>query len=402
MFKSKKNRDSVLLAFMALIVILFVLYIIFPQEKKTLKEEVPVTLQGKNGIKDIKSGPGKNEYAGDHNELLRKELRTIFNMVSSAEKGINLISVKEINSVFVLLKENTEGCPVDKLLRYSFRDLGQIATTDCGGKTSNFNKFDIYIALFLVRLNRENIIDRSVNNTIAEINELVNLNPYQLINNEIEEDYQLLPLMIFTSLIVNKLDIFGIPETSIEFLSALGNIKDLTKSQHLNLIKDLLRYSKGIKKYEINWIEHDVIGPDDKGFFKNVVTETHSFFKHNFLTFPDNSRPDSNIWIRKLTDADNGSIELNDLKIVEETLGERLSARSILYSPNISKFIVIMNSPAPKIEGAFILKLYRDKMDEVYRNYTSVIFSEKISAEKEFIEKLLKFGKYLYKNRSLF
>ncbi|MEN8153317.1 MAG: hypothetical protein ABFR75_04785 [Acidobacteriota bacterium] len=402
MFKSKKNRDTALLFFMALILILFILYMIFPPGENESKKMNIADLPVKDKVKKINSGPGEIVNASDISEPLREELNNIFNNISSGKTEINIFPVSGISSILAGLRMDKEGCSMEKLLRYSFRDIWQITTADCGEEINNSERFDIYTALFLNRLNKDNIFDRLFNSTTNEINRFINLTPYDLINNEIVEDYQLLPVMVYSTLIIRSLDIFGDPESGNNLLLALNKIKDLTKSQYLNSIKDILSSSRGIKKYTISWTEYDPIDPDDKGMFKNVVTDTNTFFKYNFFTFPDNTRPASNIWINELADADNGSIELRELKIVEETPGERLTARSIFYSPNISRFIVIMDSPAPLLKGKYILKLYREKTDEILRNYISINFSEKISDEKKFRKKLLKFGKYLYRNRSIF
>jgi len=401
MFKSKKNRDSALLIFMALVMVVFLLYLFFPSASENDKN-------GNVPVKKVKSGRShvekqklikedKSSFAN-----LREIFRGYFNSVNTGDRIITNIPADKIDEELRRLFGEKYSEEIGRALKYRLRDLDRAIDVFKDTELSDRDKFDLYTALFLIRAFGEDIIGRSLNFTLGEIKELLNLKHYSFINNEATENYQTIPVIIYADILIKKVDIFQPGEDIAIFSKMVDKIGDITPMQHINSLKDIFSFSKELRKFSFSWVEKDALDPDDKGEYKNISIRRRKSFKLQYLLFPDPEKGGDNTWIRDLVNADNGSIELADLKIADETPGENFSAKSIIYSAGTSRFIIVMDSPSFVSERGYIAIMLNAKMKRVNSENVVINFAEKLYSKKEFRDKIGNFGKFLYKIRSVF
>ena len=400
MFKSKKNRDSVLLIFMALVTVVFLLYIFFPSGQKDEEKKIPVKKEIERsdlGIKIENENKAENEFFG-----LREILKKYFNEINTGDRSINLIPAEELESELRSALKGRYASETGRALKYRFRDINRAVDIFKDSEIPAEEKFDIYLALFLIRSAEEDIIARSINFTSDDLISLIDLNSYNLINNEAAENYQTIPIVIYADMLVKKSDIFS-PGKEIAFFSkALEPVGDISPMQHINSIKDLFSISTELRKFSFSWVERDVFDPDDKGTYKNITVRRRSFFKLQFLVFPDPGKGGDHTWLTDLLNSDSGSIELADLKVIDETPGENYSAKSIMFTESTSRFIIIMDSPAFVSERGYIALMVKEKMNRIRSANKVIVFAEKLYSKKEFRKKMETFGKFLYMIRSVF
>ncbi len=401
MFKSKKNRDSALLIFMALVIVAFLLYLFFPSKGKTEGKE-------KNPVSHIKKIPkqisdNKVEVVEENKFAeLRDLLKTYFNEVNTGDRVISRIPSEKLEEVLrsVLMEKFSEE--IGRSLKYRLRDIDRALDVFKDSEISDIEKFDMYIALFLIKAANEDIIGRSINFTIDEIKSLLNLKHYKLINNEATENYQTIPVIIYADMIVNKTDIFSPGKGVIFFSKILTHIGDISPMQHINSIKDIFDISAEIRRFSFSWVEKDALDPDDKGNYKNVPVKRRRFFKLQYLIFPDPGKGGDLTWLKELVNADNGVIELSDIKVADETPGENYSAKSIIYSESTSRFIFVMDTPSFVSERGYVSIMMKEKINRLNSENIIIHFAEKLYSKKEFKQKLGKFGKFLYSIKSVF
>ncbi|MEN8154728.1 MAG: hypothetical protein ABFR75_11980 [Acidobacteriota bacterium] len=401
MFTSKKNRDSALLIFMALVMVGFLLYIFFPSGPGSEnKNKVPV--------KKIKSGKSlvqkkdlveqsKNSFTA-----LREIFRGYFNGVNTGDRTITDIPSDKIEAELRRLLELEYPEEIGRAMKYRLRDLDRAIDVFKDSELPDIDKFDLYIALFLMRSAREDIIGRSLNFTLDETKSLLNLKYYSLINNEATENYHAIPVIIYADILIKKADIFLPGEDVIAFSKMLSEIGDISPMQHINSLKDIFYFSKELRKFSFSWVEKDALDPDDKGEYKNIAVRRRRAFKLHYLVFPDPGKGGDNTWLKDLVNADSGSIELSAMKIADETPGENYSAKSIIYSTGTSRFIIVMDSPSFVSERGYIAIMLNERMNRINSDNLVINFAEKLYSKKEFSEKLKNFGRFLYKIRSVF
>ncbi len=401
MFKSKKNRDSALLIFMALVMVAFLLYLFFPSSSENGKNgKVPV-----KKIKSWKSHVQKQELIKEEKSSftsLREIFRGYFNGVNTGDRTITDIPADKIDEELRRLLGEKHSEEIEKALKYRLRDLDRAIDVFKDSELSDRDKFDLYTALFLIRASGEDIIGRSLNFTSEEIKALLNLKHYSLINNEATENYHTIPVIIYANILIKKADIFQPGDDIAVFSKKVSKIGDISPMQHINSLKDIFSFSTELRKFSFSWVEKDALDPDDKGEYKNISVRRRRSFKLQYLLFPDPGIGGDNAWIKDLVNADNGSIELADLKIADETPGENFSAKSIIYSAGTSRFVIVMNSPSFVSERGYIAMMLNEKMKRVNSENVVVNFAEKLYSKKEFRTKIGNFGKFLYKIRSVF
>ncbi len=401
MFKSKKNRDSALLIFMALVMVVFLLYLFFPSASGNEKDsKVPL-----KKIKRVKTPEKNREIVENGKNLfadLREILRVYFNGVNTGDRAIIDIPVEKIEEELRRLLDQKYSEEIVRTLKYRLRDLDRAIDVFKDSELSDPEKFDLYIALFLIRASREDIIGRSLNYTLDEIKALLSLKHYSLINNEASENYHAIPVIIYADILIKKADLFMPGEDAKIFSDMLSKIGDISPMQHINSLKDIFSFSKELRKFSFTWVEKDALDPDDKGEYKNVSVKRRRSFKLFYLLFPNPVKGGDNTWIKDLVSADSGSIELSDLKIADETPGENYSAKSLIYSAGTSRFIIVMDSPSFVSERGYIAIMMNEKMSRVNSENVVINFAEKLYSKKEFQNKMGIFGKFLYKIRSVF
>ena len=401
MFKSKKNRDSALLIFMALVMVAFLLYLFFPSASGNENN-------GNVPVKKIKRGKPpiqKQEVVEEDKSLfmtLREIFRGYFNGVNTGDRAITDIPADKIDEELRRSLEEKYSEEIERALKYRLRDLDRAIDVFKDTELSDPDKFDLYIALFMLRSSREDIIGRSLNFTSDEMKSLLNLKHYSLINNEATENYHAIPVIIYADILIIKVDMFLPGEDVAAFSKLLSKIGDISPMQHINSLKDIFSFSKELRKYSFSWVEKDAFDPDDKGEYKNITVRRRRSFKLQYLLFPDPGKGGDNTWLKDLVNADSGSIELSDLKIADETPGENYSAKSIIYSSSTSRFIIVMDSPSFVSERGYIAIMLNERMNRVNSENVVINFAEKLYSKKDFRVKMGIFGKFLYKIRSVF
>lgn len=401
MFKSKKNRDSVLLIFMALVTVAFLLYLFFPGgQKDSKKDKVPV----KKIVRSLNLPDNKKSDEG--NESVFRQLREIFigyfNEVNTGDRAVNLIPAEEIEKELRSSLGEKYSEEVGKSLKYRLLDIDRAIDVFKDSDLSDSEKFELYIALFLIKATNEDVIGRCLNFTSDEMTSLLNLKHYSLINNEATENYHTIPVIIYADMLANKSDIFQPGKEVILFSEMLSRIGDISPMQHINSVKDIFDFSKELRKFSFSWVERDALDPDDKGIYKNVTVRRRRFFKLQYLVFPDSGKGGDLTWLRDLVNADNGSIELSDLKITDETPGENYSAKSVIYSESTSRFVIVMDSPSLVSGRGYISIMLNGKLDRINSENKVVNFAEKLYSKKDYRRKITNFGKFLYRIRSVF
>jgi len=403
MFTSKKNRDSALLIFMALVMLVFMLYIFFPSKKtpgKTEKDPVKI----KNGKKiSIPVDPDEKETANpDVFRGLRGVLTDYFNGVNNGDRPVSLIPSAEIESELRSSLEESHAPEINRALKYRLRDLNRAIDVFRDSGLSDEQKFDLYIGLFLIKSADEDILGRCLNFTSDEVQALLDLSFYKLIGNEATENYHAVPVIHYADLLAAKSDIFSPGEEVFKFSNALKDISDISPMQQINSVRDLFGYSTELRNYSFSWVEKDALDPDDRGDYKNVTVRRRKFFRLQYLIFPDPGKGGDPTWIRDLLKSDGGSFELSDMSVSDETPGENYAARSLIYSESTSRFIIIMDSPSPVSERGYVSLMFRTKMDRINTENNVINFSEKLYSKKEFRNRLEKFGRFLYRIRSVY
>ncbi len=400
MLKSKKNRDSALLIFMALVTIIFLLYIFFPSGEK--KPDKGDNIRNKKNS-DLQSTPDINvEGSETIFSEIRSLLKTYFMEISTGDRSLLLIPDEELEGHLLSKVKGEQLKIIEKSLKFRFRDLGQALDSFKYLNYSDKEKFDLYISLFLIRIKREGIIERAENYSSDEAVKILDLDPYTFIGNEVDENYRSIPIIIFSEILIKRTDIFS-PGNDIKiFLMKLSPISDISSMQYVNSLKDILNISSEERKFSFGWVEKDPFDPDDKGIYKNVNIIRRGFFNQKYINFPGVQSSNAMVWIRDLLRADSGTIELKSLKITDETPGENYSARSIVYSETTSRFTIIMDSPSVVTENGIIALMINEKMRRLKNENTIINFSEKLYSKKDFEKKLIKFGKFLSGIKSVF
>ena len=299
MFKSKKNRDSALLIFMALVMVGFLLYLFFPSSSGSENNR-------KIPVKKLKSGgqtAQKNEVVEQEESLftnIRIILREYFNGVNTGDRTISEIPVDKIQKELRRSLEKNYSAEIERALKYRLRDIERALDVFKDSELSDHDKFDLYISLFLIRTGGEDIIGRSLNFTSDEVKLLLNLKHYSFINNEATENYHSIPIIIYADILIKKADIFLPGEEVMLFSQKLSDIGDISPMQHINSLKDIFSFSKEFRKFSFSWVEKDALDPDDKGEYKNIGVRRRSSFKLHYLIFPDPGDGGDYTWLKDL------------------------------------------------------------------------------------------------------
>jgi len=397
----KERRDTVLLAFMAVITIAFLLYIFIPsgeEEKNNNNSKIP---KEKNDKKiEI---PIKKTLPEDTTE---ESILNDLNKKIAAE--LNAIYVDIIKSDYPFKDYNTEGLKnlpgefksplVDKLYKFSFSDLYDIAALEFPGSYSNSLKFNIFLSLFLVKIQEEDIERKLEELPESEFKKKIRFDCCSLLNNEIEEDYQLIPVLFYFKLLVNRLNLYPGEDNTHFFKEKTKDLRDLSPGKYLIKIRELLGFSKEVEKYRLEWIEYDTIGPNDKQAYPNRKLKTINFLKQEYLLFPDKENKENNRWIKELCNADSGDIELVLLNIQNEDPAKHLLyIDKIVYTPLNAQFTVLLKKYNPGSSDSFLDRIITKRIADFHKNYTVIRFpsSEIDINKKSFKKELDKFGNFL-------
>jgi len=403
MLKNKEIRDNVLLISMAIITIAFLVYLFSPfqgeEKEPPIKDNISTQQTGQPSqnsprIIEVPREDNNPDQFSLFSKELERELVDIYLTILSSPTPFETYSPEKLKSIL----ENHQGQLFSKYIKFSFIDLGQIVNFDLPPEFNGETRFNIYLALFLIKIKEELIIPHFKEFTQAEFESRIPLTTYSLLDNQLEKDYHVIPFLFYFKLLLDRIDLFPTHDITVYFHEKANAVIDLTYNKHLNKIKELLSFSTEGNRFKIYWKEADGIGPDDTKAFSNINLTTFHFLKQCYLVFPDGDNPGNNQWIDDLCSADSGDIELVELQIQKEDPGRALKISRIYYNPLNSQFVVVLNESKSIEDNIFINRLWVKKLREFQKNYRVIDFSDSSKQDESFRNILKNFGNYLKKN----
>ncbi len=386
MLKNKEKRDTALLIFMAAIMIAFLLYIFIPFGSG--KEETGKSDGARKKI--VKKG----DFYDELSKKIELELNSVYLSILISTDPFENYRVETLENVFDEFKNDT----LDKLYKFSFYDLKEIAALPIPEEYSDSLKFNLLLSLFLLKQKEEGIIKKLETLPKSGFEKIINLDLYRLTNNEVQEDYQLIPVLFYFTVLMRRLHIYPVEDNVHFFKEKIKPIRDLTVAKYLIQIRELFSFSESEEQYLLQWIEHDAIGPDDKKVYGNLDLKTFVFLGQNYLIFPDPGNPANNLWIKDLCEADSGDIELIDLKIMNKDPSKPLHFRKILYTPINSEFVVLLKEYESCKTHGFLNTIVKKRISGSHKIITVIDFSVGKAEEESFKTQLEQFGNCLKKN----
>lgn len=408
MLKTQDQRSIFILVVMLIVIILFFVYLFIPsggeEENDFLKEKAHKTIK-KSTLK-LKEKKSSNNLFYKFNSEIENELNEIYkSVIESNETFIDYKTerLKEIiNKPGIEKKMGKDLRAFVKILNWlkklSFFDLNEIKELDFPESVDKRLKFNIYVSIFLIKIKEEEIFESINEFSNKEFKKIVDLKIYDLINNEVDQDFQILPILFFFNNIVKRVNIYSDIDSFIFFKEGIKNIKDLSPGKPLIKMRDLLNFSYEFQNYIIEWTEYDKLDPDDIKVYMNLKLKTFHFLKQYYLVFPDIETMKNNIWIKDLCESDSGDIELIRFKISNENPSQSLKIKKILYSKDGSNFIVLLKEFKRFKDHGFFNRIIENRLELYLKNFKIIDFSEDKINKELFKNKLEEFGNYLKKN----
>ncbi len=410
MFKSKEKRDAALLIFMAAITAVFLIYIFLPsgdskqKEKETetdtaLLEEInkkkPPKIVTPPPEKDKNKLEEKKKALGILNRQLELVLDTFYWTVTKSGTPFDALQVKPLKGV--LEKFDCDFLP--KLLKLGFFDLKSVVEMPFPPEYDNRLKFNILVALFLVKIEEEEIPGKFDRLPRKEIERLADLDCYNLLEMEIQENYQLLPVLFYFTQLVKRVYLYPVDGELQDFNKKLQKIRDLTPARLVGRIRELLHFSYASEPYKLQWVENDSLNADDKKTYGNIKFKTYRFMYQVYLVFPDTQSPQANTWLEDLCNADSGNIELIDFSLTSEDPSCPLQVNKIYYTHRNSRFVVLLKEYDISKEAGYLDALVLGRLDTFHRSLSKVDFThrEDPKFKKRFNTQLDQLGDFLKK-----
>lgn len=407
--KDKEKRDTALLIAMGLITIVFLLYIFLPAGSgKNI--ETPVKTgdgnQKKQQEKAEKKPPVKEppptgkKKEEDHfcdllNEKLEYELNSVYLGILVSNDPFENFWVETLENVLGEFKNDNDT--LSKFRKFSFYDLNDIATLPIPPEFNDTLKFNLLVSLFLIKMKEEGITKKFETLSNTELRKTIKFDFYKLLGNEVQKDYQLMPILFYYTVLMKRLNIYPEVDSFRFFKNRIGHLRDLTPTKYIIRLQESLRFSVSLGKYRIQWVEHDAIGANDKQVYGNLSLKTFTFLRRNYLIFPDLDNLENNLWINELREADSGDIELTGLNITGEDPSNPLVVKKIYYAPISSRFVVLLKEYQPGKDHGYLNAIVTKRMADFHKNLTGIDFILPVDKEgkKAFKEQLDKFGNYL-------
>ena len=402
----KERRDTVLLAFMAAITIVFLLYVLIPSsaEKEnggntTLPMEEIDKEDNDMPIKTtLPEDPTEESILNDLNKKIENELSTIYESIIKSGHPFKEYNVEKLKK----LPGEFKSPVVDKLFKFSFGDLKDIPLLEFPKHYSSSLKFNIFLSLFLVKIQEEEIETKFEELPQSRFEKKVRFDCCRLVNHEIEKDCQLIPVLFYFKLLVDRLNLYPREDNTSFFIEKLKGLRDLSPSKYIVKIREILSFSKRAERYRLEWIEYDSIGPNDKKAYTNLELGKIHFLGQEYLLFPDSGKSRNNRWIRDLCGADSGNIELVLLNIQNEDPSKPLRyIDKIVYTPLHPQFVVLLKEYSPISSNGFLDNIIKERISDFHKNFRVVRFPRNAADSKNqsFRTELEKFGNFLKRNK---
>jgi len=403
MFKSKESRDTVLLVFMAVVMMAFLLYLFFPfgkgkEEPNDNNNQNPLTNKIKKTTGKItlpeETQPTEKSILDEFSEEIAAQLHPVFANILESKNPFRDYNTQNLKTLLLDSGNNL----VEKLYKFSFFDLPDIARLKFPESYSDSLKFNLFVSLFLIKVQEEFIEEAFLSLPKVEVEKLVDFDIYRLLGFEIEKDYQLIPILFYFKHLVHQLNLYPGEDVTLFFKEGVENLRDLSDSKCLIKIQELLAFSQRKEKYRLEWVEEDGIFSNDKKVYKNLNLTVFNFLKQDYLIFPDTEDSENNQWIKELCKADPGDIELELLSIRNEDPSRQLDMRKIIYTPLSAQFVVLLKEYTPSRAEGFLNRLVMKRMEEFHKNFIIIDFSLQDTNPKLFKQELDAFGNHLKKN----
>ena len=384
---------------MGIVFIAFLVYTFIPLKKKDEKqsqlkhESAPVLDSHQKG----------DDYFGSLNQRLEEELDRSFGFFLDSPLPFQNYPVENLKLILAEKNHDQTGEEVfnqffeflEKANRIGFYDLSDLFRMDSYRGINKRLKFNIYIALFMLKLKDENILQEVLELPDIIFKKIVNCRPYHIIDNEVVTNFQCFPVLFYFYSLVERLNIFPQSDSTGFFCERIGDICDLSPKKFITRSNDFLSFSVENQKYRISWIEEDHLSPDDHGTYANLMLKTFVFLKQSYLLFPDFQNHGSNIWLEELRRADSGDIELTELKIASEDAAKNLQIQTIFYMPGKSQFVALLKGYDFSREDDFLYRVLHRRIMNFQNTFLSVKFASRFLDPKSFKKELLNFGIYL-------
>lgn len=413
--KSKEKRDTALLIVMAVITILFLLYIFIPsgsgngkEERKTREPDDQKQQEKIEKKQPVKEEPPpqledeeKKRLCDELNRKLEQELKMVSHNIITSDTPFENLWLKGLKDILAEFKSDI----LNKFYKFSFYDLNDIVTLSFPCDPDDPLKFNIFLSMFLIKLEEEGVAKKLQAFSGKEFEEIINIDSYQLINNEIQEDCQLLPVLFYFNLLMKRLPIYPAEDGAHFFKEKIKTLRDLTAVKFLVQVRELLRFSQSRGQFRLHWVEYDPIVADDKKDYRHLNFKIFNFLGQKYLIFPDPGTPANNLWIKELCEADSRDIELKDFRIMSEDPAHPLYIKKIYYSPINSRFVVVLQEheykPVPAELGGFLNAMVMKRMADFHKNLTCIDFlkGEHKEGKEIFKKQLNQFGIYLKENK---
>jgi len=406
MLKNKERRDSFLLGFMAIITLGFLLYVFVPwgsgndttaaAAKKENSNNDNNNIGNSSNVAAAKvspDDPSVNSILIQLNNSLQKELELVYNSIHQSDDPFSSYSVEPLLNLAVQLANPV----VDKLFKFSFADLKTVPTLTFPDSYSNSLKFNLYLSVFLIRIRDENSEQKFMQMPDSLFREATDFEIYSLLNNEVEYEYQLLPVLFYFKLLVKRLNYYPWLDVSGDFKKKLSPVLDLSTTKYLVRINELLTFTAAKEFYTLHWVEHDSIGPDDKKTYPHLNLDVYTYFGREYLLFPDQTTSANNQWITDLAEADSGNIELTELWVRNEDPSHSTALQKIIYTPVSSQVVMVLRENQTAAPQGLPDRLAAEAMAEFHKSFTTVTFSTAIEEDSTFKDALIAFGNYLKK-----
>jgi hypothetical protein len=413
MFKNKEKRDTLLLLFMLVITVAFLLYVFIPTAKKPPRQKKPdkpkthtetTTPNQTSPEKVLPDVPSEKNVLEELNHHIESELKRLYSSLLEKDSPFAQLDIDGLKK----LPGKFQNQLVEKLFKFSFSDLNDYSTLVFPDTYSNTLKFNLYLSMFLVKIQEENIEAKFRELPDTEFANALNFRCYKLINNEVEYDHQLLPVIFYFRLLLQRQNLYPTVDNTIIFKQHIGDLLDLTPGKLLIQMRELLGFSTRLEKSTVKWVEGDGIFADDKKLYTNQNFMVIHFLHQEYMVFPDVEAPSNNQWINELCSADSGDIELKELVLKNEDPTAPLEISRIIYSPLKYRFIVLLKEYHPgsgtSREARCLQRLLTKRFLTFHQNFTIIDFlplqmpgdSGAAEAQRKHVQKSLKaFGSFL-------
>jgi hypothetical protein len=413
LLKNKERRDTLLLIAMAIICILFLVYLF-----------VPLGRDGQNpvdgdAVPDNDKVSKRIELSDNHqtdpdgftefSNRIEKELNHVLVFLKESPRPFQdypIEGLKKIlfppNSLAVVSNELAALYQViQKAYRINFYDLKDMFDFEFPPGVNNYFIFNLYTGLFMVKLREEGVLREIDEFPDTMFKRIVNCCSYVRIKNEIEKDYQSMPVLFYFYLLIQRLDIFPNDDVTAFLKERIGDIRDLSPGKFIDRINSILSFSRDPRTFRISWKEEDDLNPDDHRSYVNVKISTINFLGQSYLVFPDYHHGENNKWIRDLQESDSGNIELVDFQLSDEDPVKNVQVRFIFYAPGTSRFIVLLVGNDFSEKTGLPARLVRNRIEDVRQYYLSVNFASRFNDSEAFKAELLNFGHFIKKQISI-